>query len=388
MKVIQKSVQYAVVMASLLLAIWSQSWLLTIIVFVACLLLWRPSFRIPLSLIKQKLSPLHYKITEWAITLAMALFAIWFANTYFVNIFSIGSTSMQPAYNSGDLIVINKLAYGPAINANNCDKYRRLAGYSKIGRGDIIAFHFPEADTAFAEHEKEDYYLIKRQYENTKSYNPLLSGEVIYNEVTKRKAFVKRVIALPGDTLKIANGDYYINNRAIACNKLFVNKYRIASNVNTTLKNELIEKALTSYREKGEQIIEIQQQNVDDNNWNNYLTKVEDPLNMPNIHVFPFKANYFWNASHLGPIILPTKGKTVQLTLSNLPIYKRIIESYEENKIRIVGDRITINGKLVKEYTFKLNYYWVAGDNKTRSFDSRYWGFVPENHIIGRAIKL
>ncbi len=295
---------------------------------------------------------------------------------------------MLPAFYNNELIVINKLAYGPAIHPNKVGEYRRLNGYSEMNSGDIIAFYFPEGDTSFVDFKSEDYHFIKRQFETTHTYNPLLDGKVKANKVTKRQVYIKRLVALPGDTLRIVNGDAFINNVPCRFNKLTIARYEVSSNTPSQVIDRMIKSAATSYRENGSQLIEISSSIVEENNWNQYLVKVEEVMNMPNTNVFPFKASYLWNASWLGPVIMPTKGKTVHLTLTNLPLYRRIIEAYEENTLSVVNDQIFINNKRTSEYTFKLNYYWVSGDNKKHSFDSRYWGFVPENHIIGRVEKL
>ncbi|MCG8582887.1 MAG: signal peptidase I [Bacteroidales bacterium] len=313
---------------------------------------------------------------------------LWFVNSYILSFYTIKASSMLPAFYNNELIVINKLAYGPAIHPNKTDDYRRLNGYSEMKSGDIIAFFFPEGDTSFVDFTGEDYHFIKRQFETTHNYNPLLDGKVKANRVTRRQVYIKRLIALPGDTLSIIDGDYFVNNVPCAFNNLTIARYKVKDNAPSNEVDQMIKSAATSYRENGSQLIEIQSSIVHERNWSEHLSRVEEILNMPNTNVFPFKANYLWNASWLGPVIMPTKGKTVRLTLTNLPLYKRIIEAYEENSLAVVDGQIFINNKKVSEYTFKLNYYWASGDNKKHSFDSRYWGFVPENHIIGRVEKL
>ncbi len=325
---------------------------------------------------------------EWLLAVGLSVFFVWFVNTYAVTFYSLQSNSMSPVHNINELILINKLAYGPACNIENTSRYRRLNGYTSIKQGDIIAFHFPEADTCIVNHNQENYHFIKRQYEATRYYNPLLGEKKEYTPVSQRKIFIKRIVALPGDTLKIMNGDYFVNNRPILANKQAISLYRLNQSTPLVARDSIRKKAATSFRENEVQFIEMQQQLVKNNGWQTYLSRQEETLNMPNAYIFPFKASFFWNASYMGPIIIPTKGKTVRLTLTNLPLYRRIIEVYENNTLTADGNAIVINGKIRTEYTFKMNYYWVGGDNRKHSFDSRYWGFVPENHIIGRVEKL
>ena len=386
MRRLKSIIQFVLIIAALLLAIWSQSWLVIIIVFLVSALLWCP-LSFPISRLRSLLSPLQYRIGEWVIAIVIAFIVFWFGQYFLFNFYTIRSTSMEPTLNVDELIVINKLAYGPAIKVNSCKSYRRLNGYSQLRHGDVIAFYFPEADTAFVEHSKEDYYFIKRQYETTKSYNPLLDSKLKYNKVTDRKPFIKRVVALPGDTLKIEKGNIFINLKYLPSNEISINRYQVKTKLTNFVRDEILKNAIRSYRENGHQLVELQEKIVVDKGWSQYLTKVVDPLNRPSPYVFPFKRSYFWNASYLGPIIIPTKGKTVRLTLTNIPLYKRIIESYEGNELDIKDQTIYINKRNTKEYTFKMNYYWVAGDNKEHSFDSRFWGFVPENHIIGKVSK-
>ena len=361
-----------------------------VIILVLCLsiFLWYPAAKKLSSWLANLLKPWQFKSIEWLFAILLSTIGIWFINTHVFSFYTLRSSSMRPSYDNNELVFINKLAYGAATNINTPHRYKRLKGYSEMTKGDVLAFHFPEADTSFVDYPDEDYYFIKRQYENTGKYTPILDAKVQFNNVSERKIFIKRLIAVPGDTLQYINGQYFINHVKSPFNSHCINKYEIKTDTPTAVKHDIRKYALTSYRENGSQLIEMKADQVNKNNWNEYLLPIEETLNMPNIYVFPFKQNYFWNASYLGPIIIPTKDKTVRLTLTNVFLYKRIIESYEGNQLSIQEKQIFINGKLSNEYTFKMNYYWVAGDNKFHSFDSRYWGFVPENHIIGRVDKL
>lgn len=378
---------FGIIIPALLLTLWSRSWLLIGIVSILCMIFWHPSTITFINYLKRKLTRKQLIAGEWITAGVLAMLFVWFIQFYVINIYTLRSDSMLPNYKSGNLIVINKLIYGPALNTNSSKYYRRITGLRNIERGDVIAFHFPEADTAFEEHPDKDYYFIKRQYANTKSYNPLLDDKIIYKKVTKRLPFIKRIIGLPGDTLKIVDGDYQVNSKRLDLNSGFINKYVIKKDINNNLESKIINGSQVSYRKDGQQFIEIEAHIVDNNDWGQYLDKSEAHLNMPDSYVFPFSPGYFWNASFFGPVIIPSKGKTVKLTITNIALYKRIIETYETNSIKIIDDSIYINNKKTNEYTFRLNYYWVAGDNKKHSLDSRYWGFLPENHIIGKVVK-
>ena len=216
---------------------------------------------------------------------------------------------------------------------------------------------------------------------------------VIYRPVDKRDNYVKRVIGLPGDTIKMQHGFAYINNKhegtinglqhnysikvpndadTVLLDKLGVSKYDRPDNVFNSIYTVPLTKK--------------QYQEVLDSSYFKAIVKYEniDPTSVNN-QIFPFTDRYTWTEDNFGPIAVPSKGLVVELTMENLPLYERLISVYEGNDIEIKNNWIYINGILSRTYTFKLNYYFMLGDNRHNSNDSRYWGFVPEDHIIGKA---
>ena len=353
---------------------------------------------------------------DWLDAIIFATVVVTFINIFFFQAFKIPSSSMESSLYTGDHLFVSKLAYGPKVPQTPLtipfthnvifgkesystliqNKYRRLKGFGHVKRGDYVVFNFPHGDTVLTRFPSEDYYTWVRNA--GRDYTIANGGPLKVRPMDKEDHYVKRCVAVAGDTLSVRDGLVWINGERQEVYPGVQLTYKVVTNgqkINARTVEKLglnISELVYDPNLPGYPSMPLTSSMLEEVKGYSAVESVEAnldvyPPDFPDSHlsIFPFTENSKWTRDYFGPLWIPAKGATVELSVSNLPLYERIITSYEGHVLKVADDgSIFIDGEKASSYTFGQDYYFMMGDNRHNSLDSRYWGFVPEDHVVGK----
>lgn len=340
---------------------------------------------------------------EWVSSILFAIIAATLVHTYLIQPFTIPTSSLEKTLLVGDFLFVSKFHYGartpltavafpmvhdtiPVLNVKSyLEKpqipYFRLPGFQNIERNDIVVFNWP-VDTMVNMYFTDKYY---------------------YKPIDKKTNYVKRAVGVPGDSLEIIDGKIYINSAPLELpgrakpqySYRGITKGQPFHPLNLYERYDVTDPY--SYNSANNSFSRLNLTEDDYERFKNHpnvetITRVVDSAGNAEPGIFPVQGDHSWNRDNMGPIFIPQKGATTTITADNYHLYRRIIEVYEgsemnrEQRLNVNGTQVTLNGEPLDSYTFEQDYYWMMGDNRHNSLDSRYFGYVPETHVVGKPV--
>jgi len=332
-------------------------------------------------LLKPKPGQRKSVLREWVDAIIFAVIAATIIRTFFIEAYTIPTGSMEKSLLVGDFLFVSKVSYGARIPMTPLSfpfahhtmplfggksylewikiGYHRLPGFGNIKHGDCVVFNWP------AENEGRP--------------------------IDKKENYIKRCIGISGDTIELRDRAVYINGKAAPLPEYSQSSYHVVTD-GTGFSEQAVQRLGLRDGEplsQNEYNLHLTRQNAEDLKTFGNVKKV-DPNIVPKgffqDFIFPFDPKYNWNVDNFGPVWIPKKGATIKIDSSNISLYRKVIGEYEGNTLEERDGKIIINNSPATEYTFKMNYFFMMGDNRHNSADSRFWGFVPEDHIVGKAV--
>jgi len=348
---------------------------------------------------------------EWADAIIFAVVAATIIRTFMIEAYTIPTPSMEKSLLVGDYLFVSKVAYGPKIPNTPIAfpfahhtlpltkytksylewiklDYYRFPGLRTIKNNDVVVFNYPDGDTVALERQNESYYALIRNMGREQVWH---NYTVVARPVDKRENYIKRCVGIPGDTLHIVNGKIFINGTLLPDPDGVQHNFQVTTD-GTPLTPRLFERLnITNWGmpASGVYYIEMNESAARQIESMPNVVSVEQfnrPARRFEPYIFPHNPAFPWNEDNFGPLFIPKKGAAVELNTQNIHLYERIIDVYEGKDLEVKDGQIFIDGSPASKYTFELDYYWMVGDNRHNSADSRFWGFVPEDHIVGRAM--
>lgn len=358
------------------------------------------------------------KTREWLDAISFAVIAATLIRAIYIEAFTIPTSSMEKSLLVGDFLFVSKVNYGSRIpntpiffpfahhtmwfteSVKSYSElihlpYTRLPKFQDVKRNEAVVFNFPAGDTVVVQHQNRTYYQMIRDYGRKNIWNRF---DVVDRPVDKRENYIKRCVGLPGDKIQIKQAELLINDKPAYRPEGMQFTYLIQTDGSGFREKSLFDHEITEFnptRVNGLWEMQLTDENVTFIQSLPQVEKVEKSIKPIGFYddgkyyknpIFPNTDTTSWTEDNFGPIQIPYKGQLVKLSLKNLPLYERIISVYEGNELKVNNNQIYINGEKVDQYEIKMDYYWMMGDNRHNSQDSRFWGFVPEDHIVGKAV--